>query len=77
MSIGASRNAGDAWMENYQGVAGIMDQAARQSEAAAGRAIEWHFAEQPVADYFRDAFARRGLSNITVIYTPYAGGGNR
>jgi hypothetical protein len=64
----------NAWMENYRGVDGIMDQAAKQSEAAAGRAIEWHFAEQPAADYFRNAFARRSLSNITVIYTPYAGG---
>jgi hypothetical protein len=64
----------DAWMDNYKGVDGIMDQAAKQSEAAAGRAIEWHFAEQPVADYFRRAFAKEGLSNITVIYTPYAGG---
>jgi hypothetical protein len=64
----------DAWMKDYQGVVGIMDQAAKQSEAAAGRAIEWHFAEQPVADYFRTAFATQGLSNITVIYTPYAGG---
>jgi hypothetical protein len=67
----------DGWMDKYQGVAGIMDQAKKQSKAAAGRAIEWHFAEQPVADYFRRAFAEEGLSNITVIYTPYAGGGNR
>ena len=55
----------DAWMNNYTGVEGIMDQAGQQSTAAAGRAIEWHFAEGPVADYFREAFASKGWSNIT------------
>jgi len=56
------------------GLQGIFYQAAQQSKAAAGRTIEWHFAEGPVADYFREAFAKKGWSNITVIYTPYAGG---
>jgi Restriction endonuclease fold toxin 5 len=64
----------DQWMRNYDGLPDIMKQAQAQSEAAAGRAIEWHFAEQPVADYFRKAFADEGWSNITVLYTPYAGG---
>lgn len=64
----------DQWMDNYDGLPDIMKQAAAQSEAAAGRAIEWHFAEQPVADYFRDAFAKNKWNNITVIYTPYGGG---
>jgi hypothetical protein len=61
-------------MSNYEGLQDIINQARAQSEAATGRAIEWHFAEQPVADYFRKAFADNNWSNITVIYTPYAGG---
>jgi Restriction endonuclease fold toxin 5 len=58
------------WRVEYQGVDGIMEQADRQSKAARNRRIEWHFAEKPVADYFRDVFAEAQLKNITVLYTP-------
>jgi hypothetical protein len=44
------------------------EQADHQVTAAAGRKIEWHFAEKEVADYVRDKFAKR--FPITVIYTP-------
>lgn len=64
----------DARMENYTGSQGIMTQAKAQWEAAAGRQIEWHFAAQSVADYFRQKFSDNGWSNITVLYTPYSGG---
>ena len=62
------------WMTNYRGAQEIMDEAEKQWAAAAGRQIEWHFAEQPVADYFRQQFSDKGWSNITVLYSPYAGG---
>jgi hypothetical protein len=66
----------DQWMTNYTGLGDIMSQAAAQSKAAetTSRQVEWHFAEQPVADYFRDQFAAEKWNNITVFYTPYAGG---
>ena len=48
----------------------IQHQMEEQSKAARGRMVEWHFAEKPVADYFRD-FAQQGLfSNVIVLYTP-------
>jgi hypothetical protein len=61
----------DRWMTNYTGLGDILNQAAKQSAAAGDRPIEWHFAEQPVADYFREVFQGKGWSNITVFYTPY------
>ena len=45
------------------------EQSARQVEAAQGRPIEWHFAEEEPADYIRTWFARDRPS-ITVFYTP-------
>jgi restriction endonuclease fold toxin 5 of polymorphic toxin system len=47
----------------------IYKQAENQVTAAAGRPIEWHFAEKEVADYVRAKFESRRLP-ITVIYTP-------
>jgi hypothetical protein len=47
----------------------FLKQADNQLTAAAGRPIEWHFAEKEVADYVRDRFATEKLP-ITVIYTP-------
>jgi Restriction endonuclease fold toxin 5 len=44
-------------------------QADHQVTAAAGRPIEWHFAEKEVADYVRTKFAEKDF-RITVIYTP-------
>ena len=44
-------------------------QAGNQIQAAAGRPIEWHFAEKEVADYVRAKFADKGF-RITVIHTP-------
>jgi hypothetical protein len=41
-----------------------------QSGAAVGRIVEWHFAEQSVADYFSNYAEQNGLTNIIVIYTP-------
>jgi hypothetical protein len=48
----------------------ILRQADLQVGAAQGRAIEWHFAEREVGDYFRVLFQRRGF-RITVIHTPW------
>ena len=54
------------WLGSLQD---MMDQATRQTEAAKGRPIEWHFAEKEVADYMRPIFAQR-YPNISVHYTP-------
>jgi hypothetical protein len=48
---------------------GFYQQADHQVTAAAGRPIEWHFAEKEVADYVRTKFAEKDF-RITVIYTP-------
>ena len=47
----------------------MLKQASRQVAAARGRPIEWHFAEDGVANYMRTLFAERGFK-ISVIYTP-------
>jgi hypothetical protein len=47
----------------------MLKQARNQFAAAAGRSIEWHFAEKEVADYMREQFTNDRLP-ITVIYTP-------
>lgn len=44
--------------------------ALRQSNAAGGRRVEWHFAEEAVADRVRAHFSEIGLENVDVIYTP-------
>jgi restriction endonuclease fold toxin 5 of polymorphic toxin system len=48
-------------------------QVERQSDAAtaSGRSIEWHFAEEDVADYFRGDWECK-YPNVKVIYTPPA-----
>src|SRR5579883_829033 len=48
----------------------IMKQAKVQSDVAGWRLVEWHFAEKPVADYFRREFAAKSLMNIRVVYEP-------
>ena len=43
----------------------------RQSRTAlaSGRMVEWHFAEEEVADHFREEWDAR-YPNVVVIYTP-------
>lgn len=54
----------------WEGVEKRLDQQADdQIEAADGRAIEWHFAEEGVANYVRALFSINH-PEITVIYTP-------
>jgi hypothetical protein len=60
----------DDWKGWFTGIAGLEDQMMRQNDAAAGRTVEWHFAEQPVADFFRKFAKENGLTNVVVIYTP-------
>lgn len=60
----------DLWPEWYRAVKEIKDQMKRQSDAAAGREVEWHFAEKSVADFFRAFATENKLKNIVVIYTP-------
>lgn len=60
----------DIWWRWFTGVEPIEDQMERQSKAAAGRIVEWHFAEPQVAAYFHKYAGEAGLMNIDVIYTP-------
>lgn len=60
----------DGWKEWFTGIEGLEDQMRRQNGAAAGRAVEWHFAEEPVADFFRRFAEKNKLTNIVVIFTP-------
>ena len=49
-----------------------MKQAAKQNNAVQGttRIIEWHFAEEQVANYFRQRFKDAGYDRIVVYSTP-------
>ena len=47
-----------------------MKQARKQVAAAGDRRLEWHFSDKDLADFFREEFARAGLTKIIVIYTP-------
>jgi hypothetical protein len=58
------------WQEWYTGAKDIGDQMKRQATAATGRMVEWHFAEKPVADFFRKFTEKNKLTNIVVIFTP-------
>lgn len=62
----------DHWYKWYQGVAKIKEQMGRQASAAGDRQVEWHFAEQGPAEYFRQYVAANPvtLPNIHVFYTP-------
>jgi hypothetical protein len=62
----------DHWYKWYQGVGQIKEQMARQARAAGDRQVEWHFAEQGPAEYFRQYVKANPvtLSNIHVFYTP-------
>ncbi len=52
------------------GLADLDDQIARQSMAAVGRTVEWHVAEDPVADYVREYARTNNFQNINVLYDP-------
>ena len=62
------------WQDWYDGDEGIKTQLASQSRAAAaaGRRVEWHFAEAGPAEFFRKYVNdhRAELPNVDVYYTP-------
>jgi len=60
------------WRDWFTGDEQIEAQMLNQQNAvaAAGRTVEWHFAEEPVADFFRKFAEERKLTNIVVFYTP-------
>ncbi len=60
-----------SFIKNYEGVDKIMNQAQNQSIAAGDRMVEWYFAEEPIAEYFRNRFATANISNIVVFFEPY------
>jgi hypothetical protein len=70
LGFAAMMDGPNDWRDWFTGLAGLENQMERQNDAAAGRNVEWHFAEQPVANFFRAFAVDEGLTNIHVIYTP-------
>jgi hypothetical protein len=66
-------NGEGGWQGWFTGAEAMEDQMQSQSGAAVGRIVEWHFAEEPVADVFRKYAEENDLTNIVVIYTPSDG----
>ncbi|RKH55124.1 Tox-REase-5 domain-containing protein [Corallococcus llansteffanensis] len=54
----------------FEGFSDMVRQARRQLRVARGFPMEWHFAEQKVADYMRALFKRNGLGRVPVLFTP-------
>ncbi|MET0403321.1 MAG: Tox-REase-5 domain-containing protein [Cystobacter sp.] len=54
----------------YEGVEGMVRQARRQFQMAAGRPIRWHVAEPRMVAVLQKYFEARGLKSIEVVYTP-------
>lgn len=73
---GYDKHLADAndWPSWYGGLQQIKDQLESQSRAAGDREVEWHFAEEGPAEYFRHYVEsnRTTLPNIEVFYTPPA-----
>jgi hypothetical protein len=61
------------WKEWFTKLDNMKEQMQRQSKAATSRIVEWHFAEKPVADFFRDYARDEFLSNVIAFYTPPEG----
>jgi len=60
----------DNWRPWYRGRERTENQMQRQSRAAGPRKVEWYFAEEGPADYFRWYARENGLTNIEVNYMP-------
>ena len=58
------------WHKWYEGVQEMRDQMDRQFRAAGGRLVEWHFAEEQVANYFRAYAVVERYDSIIVKWTP-------
>nr|WP_246356846.1 Tox-REase-5 domain-containing protein [Pyxidicoccus fallax] len=54
----------------FEGIDGILSQAARQLDAANGVPVRWVVAEKRLADYLRKLFDTNGLGKIEVIHIP-------
>jgi hypothetical protein len=54
----------------FEGVDQMLEQAKRQLRAAKGAPVEWHVAEQKVADLLRELFREAELGRIKIIPTP-------
>jgi hypothetical protein len=63
----------NGWLRNYNGGPDMQRQMEEQSAVAgaAGRLVEWHVAEKPVADYLRLFAVNKGLTNVVVVWEPY------
>ena len=60
------------WTPYYKGRGEIEEQMDRQARVAAenGRNVEYHVAEEPLANYLRGYATRNGLWNVSVIHEP-------
>ena len=58
------------WHGWFRGIEKMLAQLKNQSDAAAGRLVEWHVAEPGLANYLQDYVQTNGYTNIVIIYTP-------
>ncbi|WP_428265903.1 Tox-REase-5 domain-containing protein, partial [Haliangium sp.] len=58
------------FMRYFSGRHRLFEQANRQRGAAGNHPIEWHIAEQELAEMLRRVFRRRNITGIRVIHTP-------
>jgi hypothetical protein len=63
-------SAPGVWKRWFSKLDDMEEQMQRQSKAAAGRRVEWHIAEKPVADFFRYYAESKHLLNVLVLHTP-------
>lgn len=63
------------WKPYFNGLRDLQDRIANQSHAAraSNRSVEWHVAEEPVADYIRKYARENGFTNVQVFYHPIPG----
>jgi hypothetical protein len=68
----ADKMAGpDRWQEWFRGIERMERQMQRQNAAAAaGRIVEWHFAEEGPMAYFSTYAKMKNLKNTAVLFTP-------
>jgi hypothetical protein len=63
-------NGPNDWLDWYTGDLRTKQQMEDQAAAAVGWTVEWHFAEQAPANYYREFAAKKHFTNIFVIHTP-------
>jgi len=61
---------GGKFKKTFRGLQGMIEQAERQSKAAFGIPIEWHFSELEPSDLLRELISEKGIDGITIKFSP-------